>query len=40
MKILAYYPDDVYYSLCCEAEKIKKDRQIQQKLEYFNRGQS
>ena len=25
-RILTYYPDDVYYSLCFEAEKLKKDR--------------
>lgn len=30
--ILTYYPQDVYYSLCCQAEKIKKDRELQQKV--------
>jgi hypothetical protein len=27
-KILEYYPNDVYYTLCCEVEKLKKDREL------------
>lgn len=37
-RILTYYPDDVYYSLCFEAEKLKKDRELTQKVEYLNKG--
>ena len=31
-KILTYYPDDVYYSLCLEIEKRKKDQELTQKV--------
>lgn len=31
-RILTYYPHDVYYSLCFEVEKLKKDRELQHKV--------
>lgn len=37
-KILTYYPHDVYYTLVCQAEIAKRDRQRQQKVEFLNRG--
>lgn len=35
-KILQYYQNDVYYSLCFQAEKINQDRQLTHKAVLLN----
>lgn len=35
-KVLMYYPHDVYYTLCCGAEKYKKDIELQTKASKLN----